>query len=304
MSTLSTSSAPKGPNGLVDAFGCAADKLHANQSLAGSDLQFHRKTSGQQAGQIAMAAAERGFVAGVALRAGHRRRIVQGRHARTHDFATGDIYIRSLAEDYKADYQTCFDFVLMELPRSFIERTSSELGRGRLRGLDETAGRADPVLAHLAQALVPALCYPEQACRLYIDQLSASIGTHLVSQYGGDPVASAKANRLLSPRSVARAKEMLAAKIDGDLSMADVADACGLSRSHFSRAFHDTTGQTPYQWLMARRMELACRLLRDASLPLADVAMGCGFADQSHFTRVFARQMGMPPGLWRRRQLA
>lgn len=303
MPTIRTTSAPKIPHGLVDTFGCSADRLAADQSLAGSDIQFYRKSSGQQSGQIAMPAAERGFVAGVSLNAGHRRRIIRGRQACTHDFAVGDVYVRSLAEDYKADYQTRFDFVLMELPRSFIERTSSELGRGRLRGLSEAAGQPDPVLAHLAQAMVPALCHPENACRLFIDQLSLTIGMHLVSRYGGEPVASSKVNRLLSPRSVARAKELLAAKIDGDLSIADVADACQLSRSHFTRAFRDTTGQTPYQWLMAQRLERACQLLRDASLPLAEVAVGCGFSDQSHFTRVFSKHMGMSPGLWRRRCL-
>ena len=304
MSTTQINSAPKVPPALVDAFGCSADKLGADQALSGSDVQFYRKSSRLQSGQIAMPAAERGFVTGVALQAGHRRRIIAGRHARTHDFEAGDIYVRSLSENYKADYQTGFDFILMELPRSFIERTSSELGRGRQRALRETAGQPDPVLAHLAQAMVPALSHPEHACRLFIDQLSLTIGAHLVSLYGDEPVASRKVNRLLSPRCVARAKELLAAKIDGDLSIADVADACHLSRSHFTRAFRDTTGQTPYQWLMAQRLERACVLLRDAAVPLAQVAMVCGFSDQSHFTRVFARHMGMAPGIWRRRHLA
>ena len=304
MSTNQTSAAPKLPQGLVDTFGCSADKLRADQALAGSDIQFYRKSSRLQAGQIAMPAAERGFVAGIALQGGHRRRILSGGRAGAHDFAAGDVDLRSLSEDYKADYQTGFDFILMELPRSFIERTSSEMGRARLRALRQTSGQADLVLAHLAQAMVPALCHPERACRLFVDQLSLTIGAHLVSQYGDEPVASTKVNRLLSPRSVARAKELLAARIDGDLSIAEVADACDLSRSHFTRAFRDTTGQTPYQWLMARRLERACELLRDAAMLLAEIAMTCGFSDQSHFTRVFSRHMGMAPGVWRRRQLA
>ncbi|KAI3590915.1 hypothetical protein D9X30_4400 [Cupriavidus sp. U2] len=303
MSTTQTTSVPMVPPGPVDTFGCSADKLGADQALAGGDIQFYRKSARLQSGQIAMPAAERGFVAGIALAAGHRRRIIAGRHARTHDFAAGDIYVRSLSEDYKADYQTRFDFILMELPRSFIERTSSEMGRVRQRALRETAGQPDPVLAHLAQAMVPALSHPEHACRLFIDQLSLTIGVHLVSQYGDEPVASRRVNRLLSPRSVARAKELLAAKLDGDLSIAEVADACQLSRSHFTRAFRDTTGQTPYQWLQSQRLEHACALLRDAAVPLAEVAVACGFSDQSHFTRVFTRHTGMAPGLWRRRYL-
>lgn len=304
MSTIPATSAPKVPKGLVDTFGCSSDKLHADQALVGADIHFHRKSSRQQSGQISMPAAERGFVAGIALEAGHRRRIIRGQRAGTHDFAAGDLYVRSLAEDYKADYQTRFDFILMELPRSFIERTSGEMGRTRLRALRETAGQADPVLALLAQALVPALCRPEQACRLFVDQLAMTIGTHLVGQYGDEPVQSTKINRLLSPRCVARAKELLAARIDGEVSIAEVADACALSRSHFTRAFRDTTGQTPYQWLLAQRLERACVLLTNAAMPLAEVAVACGFADQSHFTRAFSRHMGMAPGAWRRRCVA
>ena len=135
--------------GAVDAFGCSADKLQADQSLTSGSIQFHRKSSRQASGQIAMAAAERGFVAGIALRAGHRRRILRGSQARSLEFAVGDVYVRDLAEDYKADYHTSFDFILMEVPRSLIERTSGEMGRTRLRALRETTSAPDPVLAHL-----------------------------------------------------------------------------------------------------------------------------------------------------------
>nr|WP_315592433.1 AraC family transcriptional regulator [uncultured Cupriavidus sp.] len=296
-----TTPAPKTKPAPVDAFGCAADKLNADQSLAGTDIQFYRKSSRQPSGQIEMPAAERGFVAGVSLNPGHRRRIFRGRHGSTHDFDNGAIYLRSLSEDYKADFDTAFDFILMELPPGFIERTSVELGRTRVRSLQEVAGHTDPVLANLAQAMAPALSHPEYACRLFVDQLGMAIGAHLVRQYGAEPEVSSKGNRLLSPRNVARAKDLLSARMDGDLSIAEVADACQLSRSHFTRAFRDTTGQTPYQWLMAQRLERARALLRDTALPLAEVAIACGFSDQSHFTRTFARVMGMAPGVWRRR---
>jgi len=284
-----------------DAFGCAAGLLQADHALSGSDIQFFRKTSAQSSGQFAMPAAERGFVVGVSMHAGHRRRIMQGHRVGTYDFDAGAIYIRDLAEDYKADFQSSFDFILMELPRGLIERTSTEVGRTRLRSLRTTAGQQDAVLGHLAHAMAPALQHPQQSCRLFVDQLSMAIGAHLVCQYGGDAVASPKTNRLLSPRSVSRAKEMLVARLDGDVSVAEVADACHMSRSHFTRAFRDTTGHTPYQWLLAQRIERACALLCDPAMSLAEVAIGCGFADQSHFTRAFSRAMGMTPGQWRRR---
>ena len=79
-----------------------------------------------------------------------------------------------------------------------------------------------------------------------------------------------------------------------------LARVCGLSTKHFSCAFRQSTGLPPHQGLLQRRVEKAKQLLRDSRSPLADVAADCGFADQSHFTRVFTRAVGISPGQWRR----
>lgn len=292
---------PPAASGGTDTLGCLSQKLQHDQALAGSDLQFYRKSSaGADDSQVLMPASHRGYLVGISLCTGHRRRIFNEYRATTHDFEIDSIYIRNFLDDYKADFYGHFDFILLEVSRAFIERTSSELGRSRVRELRGAAGERDQVLAHLAQAVVPALSRPGMASRLFVDQLGIAIGTYLVEQYGNGQLAAPKTNRLLSQRCVAMAKEMLIANIDGDLSIAAIADACNLSRSHFTRAFRDTTGQTPHQWLVAQRLERARALLRDSALPLAEVATTCGFADQSHFTRVFSQALGVSPGIWRR----
>jgi AraC-like DNA-binding protein len=73
-----------------------------------------------------------------------------------------------------------------------------------------------------------------------------------------------------------------------------------LSVSHFSRAFRRTVGAAPHSWLLTHRIEVAKAKLRDRRLSLSDVALACGFADQSHLTRVFTRIVGVSPGAWRR----
>lgn len=99
-----------------------------------------------------------------------------------------------------------------------------------------------------------------------------------------------------------RAKEILEAHLTAPVRIGTVAQACRLSCSHFSRAFRLSTGRSPYRWLTSRRIARAEILLRDTQLPLAEIAIGCGFADQSHFSRVFHRAIGMSPGAWRRWQ--
>jgi len=70
--------------------------------------------------------------------------------------------------------------------------------------------------------------------------------------------------------------------------------------SHFSRAFRRSVGAAPHNWLLMHRVEVAKVRLRGARLSLLDVALACGFADQSHLTKVFTRIVGISPGAWRR----
>ena len=84
------------------------------------------------------------------------------------------------------------------------------------------------------------------------------------------------------------------------MQLNEVARECRLSVSHFSRAFRRSMGVAPHSWLLTRRVEAAKEKLRDDRLTLLDVALACGFADQSHLTRVFTRVVGISPGAWRR----
>jgi AraC family transcriptional regulator len=98
-----------------------------------------------------------------------------------------------------------------------------------------------------------------------------------------------------------RATEILAANLEGNVPLRTLAQEPGLSVRHFSRAFRRSTGMAPHQWLLHKRVEFAMALLRNRRLPLSEVALAAGFANQSHFTRVFSCVVGVTPGIWRRR---
>lgn len=84
------------------------------------------------------------------------------------------------------------------------------------------------------------------------------------------------------------------------VSISEVARACRLSLSYFVRAFANTAGVAPYDWFLGQRIVLAQKLLARTSPSLAEIALECGFVDQSHFTNTFVRRVGMTPLRWRR----
>jgi len=98
--------------------------------------------------------------------------------------------------------------------------------------------------------------------------------------------------------------EFMRAHLAETLQLSELAAISGLSISHFSRAFKGSTGLPPHRWHLNMRIDRARKMLADASPSLADVAYATGFADQSHFTRLFSRIVGMSPGTWRRGQKA
>jgi transcriptional regulator GlxA family with amidase domain len=85
-----------------------------------------------------------------------------------------------------------------------------------------------------------------------------------------------------------------------DASMLLGANVAALSRSHFSRAFKHSLGLSPMEYVVVRRVERAKAMITSTRESLADVAVACGFADQSHLNRRFRDHIGMSPGQWRR----
>jgi AraC family transcriptional regulator len=107
-----------------------------------------------------------------------------------------------------------------------------------------------------------------------------------------------------APRSpppwLGRALELLRDRYRDELSVAEIAAAAGVHPVHLARTFRRYLRCTPGEFARFRRLEQAAAQLLHSARPLAEVALGCGFADQSHFSRVFTRHYGLPPGEYRK----
>jgi len=195
-----------------------------------------------------------------------------------------------------------FHSVHFYFPRAALDALADEANAPRIGDLHykPAVSHRDPVLRGMAEALLPLFRTPERVNRLFMDHLMLAVGHHVASLYGGMRPLTRRALGGLTPFQERRAKELLTQNISGDVPLSELARECGLSLTSFSRAFRKSVGVPPHRWVIGRRIELAKTLLRDDPMSLAEIALACGFSDQSHFTRFFTATVGVSPGLWRR----
>ena len=132
---------------------------------------------------------------------------------------------------------------------------------------------------------------------IYAESLAASLlaGVLDIDAMDQDPVNA----RL----TASQMRKVVARFEDGGgkrLTIAQMAEAVSLSESWFSQVFKNTTGVTPHQWQLNRRVEEARGLLSNSELTVADIADRLGFSDQAHLTKSFRQLVGETPAAWRR----
>jgi AraC family transcriptional regulator len=249
--------------------------------------------------------AEDAFVIGVELSAAGGRRNFQGRtQTLVAPAQPGAIHIVDLADQPVAYVCSPFHSVLFHINRASIDEFAADTGVSMVTALRCPSGVDDPVIASLARAMLPSIARPGEACPLFLDHVALALYAHLATHYGdGRPRDRAKHSTGLAPWQQRRAKDLLLGQIARNVSLAEVAGECRLSRSHFGKAFKQSTGETPHAWLTARRIEAVQRMLLESSASLSEIALACGFADQSHLTRVFGARVGQSPAHWRRMHL-
>lgn len=275
----------------TDSLGCSRGGLRHDHVLSTGGLTFRRKTAaGPHDASVATPAQERGQIVGLSLSGGHRRTSRDGTRRADRVFARNGIYVRGFEADYRARMQGDFDFMLIELP---------PLPHLRLR---ETSEGEDPVLGALLRSMAAMLADPAAAAAMAAEEAALRIETHLRAAWG--EAAPRRSRGALAPAQAERAKAMLSgigcAEGGDALTMEALAKALDLSRARFFRAFRETAGVSPHQWMQERRIERARALMRAGpDRPLAEIALDCGFCDQSHFTRAFRKATGVSPGRWR-----
>jgi len=132
---------------------------------------------------------------------------------------------------------------------------------------------------------------------LFGETIGQSLMIYLAQRHSSNSVAQPTGGL---PRSrLNRALEYIEANVERDLHLDELAKACGFSSFHFAKLFKQSTGASPHQYVLQRRLERAKALLRMPGLSLSEISLEAGFADQSHLTNVFRKFLGVSPAKFR-----
>ena len=225
-----------------------------------------------------------------------------GRQVSAYSLRAGEVTIHDLKREPLAVIDQPIHSLLCYIPSAALNMLADQSNVPRISELRYKPGVGvfDETIRHIGLSLLPALQAPDQVSRLFTDHMTLALAAHCAQSYGGMQIVSRPLKGGLAPWQEKLSKEMLAGDLSGATPLHEIAGACGLSVSHFSRAFHKSTGLAPHAWLLQARVESAKAMLRSGDASLSAIARACGFADQSHFARVFTSRVGLSPGAWRK----
>lgn len=229
-----------------------------------------------------------------------RELFIGGRSVYRGGYGAKTTSIVDLEQRPTANLQSPFDVLHFYVSRAALNDIADELSAPRIGTLTCERGVFDETVWHLGEALLPALERPAEIGAMYADHLLLATHTYFAVAFGGmrRPVYGKRG--CLAPWQLRCATDLIIDRLGEDMPLSQPAAACGLSPGYFARAFKQSMGMPPHRWLLLQRVLRAKSLLRDADRSLADIAAACGFADQSHFTRVFTSVVGASPGFWRK----
>ncbi len=193
----------------------------------------------------------------------------------------------------------------LHLSRELVSRVAEEVVGVELARLEliDQVGFQDPLLSQVALALWRELDQPAPAGSLYAQSAAQLLAVHLLRHYSESRArlrAVPPPPHGLTERQVLQVRAYIREHLSEPLSLDTLAQQVGFSPYHFSRLFRQVQGTSLHQFVLRQRLQRAQQLLEQTEMPLAQVALACGFTHQSHLTRVFKEQVGCTPRADRR----
>lgn len=217
-------------------------------------------------------------------------RIVEGRRSRVY-LTQGDMMITPPELHRKLSWNTNAEFLLLRFEPQLFADTARDVELGSFEIIPQLKIR-DPLLQQIGLALKAELTI-NRLDRLYAESMANAIAVHTLRHYSTQKQIIRCDGGLLNHK-LQQAIDYIQAHLAEDISLKDIASELGMSQYHFARLFKQSTGYSPYQYLIKCRIENAQQLLTQTQ-QIAHVALQVGFASQSQFGRHFKRLTGVTP---------
>lgn len=226
---------------------------------------------------------------------------MEGRWQHRH-YTAGDIAIFP-ASNPLPKTQFDRDVPLIELfldPRLFVSATDNAIEACQL-AIEPNLQVRDSLIYQMGLALTSELAASGADSRLYAESMAGALSVHLLRRYGSQSLPTNKTPGGLPPYKLKTAIAYIQEHLHQPIALAELAAVARMSPRYFASLFKQSTGVTPYQYVLQSRIDRAKSLLRRSDLSLVEIAHRVGFQNQSHFTRIFRQYVNATPKAYRDR---
>jgi AraC family transcriptional regulator len=219
------------------------------------------------------------------------------RHWKHESLGPGDVSLLTRAAESHWHWPADIEVVHIYLTAGALSTVCSDVYERDVARVDlhDVLKADDPSIHRTAMMIAAEAASGGLGGQLYVDALSCQLAIQIMRRHADVSSPDLGTSGHLTARQLRAVVDFVEAHLDEQLSLGDLARTVSLSQYHFARKFREATGCTPHDFVMRRRVERARRLLRNTVLPISEIASSCGFADQSHLTRVFRRRAGATP---------
>ena len=215
---------------------------------------------------------------------------------------SGDFYLLPAGKPALYAYETAGEALVFMINSNFlphIAATTECLNPDKLELRSIPLGR-DRQLESIARSFLSEMTTNGLGGRLYTESLANLLGIHLLRHYCTTPATVRTYKGGLSDFQLKSAIDYIRAHLDAQLSLENIAAELNLSHYYFCALFKQSMGVSPWQYVIGQRVERAKELLKNRELSIAEVALACGFSNQSHLNKHFRSATGIAPGIYRR----
>lgn len=188
---------------------------------------------------------------------------------------------------------------LMTLPEDTLREVADELGVARIAMAPAFAEAPDHFVLNAFETLDRELQDGNPHGALIGQTYARLVAAHILTCHGGAGARRDGRPAALTAARIQRLDEYIEARIACSIALEELARLAALSPFHFSRVFKAATGLSPYQYVLHKRIEFACALLRRGELAMDAIATACGFCDGAQFSRQFKKIRGIAPSAYR-----